>query len=259
MHTIVLCGGRGTRLREETEFKPKPMIEIGDRPILWHIMRHYRRYGVRDFTLCLGYKGELIRNFFLTYNNMIPDITVDLQTGGVRAHPGTDVALDWHVNLVDTGLETNTGSRIKAAIRYVQEDTVFVTYGDGVANVDITALLAHHRQHKRLATVTAVRPSSRFGELNIEGARVLRFREKPQVSEGWINGGFFVFERSAFERLDASRSDLSLEGDLLEPLAAEGQLTVYKHDQFWQCMDTYREMQLLNDLWRSGTAPWKTW
>lgn len=256
MQALILCGGLGTRLREETEFKPKPMVEVGPRPVLWHIMRHYRTHGVRDFVLCLGYKGDAIRDYFLNYHHYNVDFTVDLADGAVTILDGEK--LDWRVTLVETGDLAMTGARIRRAHKFITEDRFFATYGDGVSNVDLTKLLAFHTAQGKSATVTAVRPPSRFGELQVEGAAARAFTEKPQTSAGWINGGFFVFET----KMVAAWSDddaLVLERDILEKLSMQGQLAVYQHPGFWQCMDTYRELQLLNELWASGAAPWKTW
>jgi glucose-1-phosphate cytidylyltransferase len=257
MYAVILCGGMGTRLREETEFKPKPMVEIGGRPILWHIMKHYHHFGVRNFVLCLGYRGDVIRDYFLDYQVRNSDVAIDLRTGGVEmlSNGATE---DWRVILADTGEKTMTGSRIRKALRYVRGNSFFATYGDGVSDVDLSALLAHHRRSARPATVTAVHPSSRYGELSINGGLVRSFREKPQVNEGWINGGFMVFERAAFDGLPP-RDDLVLETDVLEAQAKTGELAVYQHGGFWQSMDTYREMCLLNDMWASGHAAWRIW
>jgi glucose-1-phosphate cytidylyltransferase len=257
MSVVILCGGLGTRLREETEFKPKPMVSIGGRPILWHIMKHYRHFGSRSFVLCLGYRGDVIRDFFLNYPLYNADFAVDLGSGSVEALSRRQ-SEDWRVVLAETGDDTLTGSRVARALRYVEGDTFLATYGDGVSDIDLDHLLAHHRASGKLATVTAVRPSSRFGELAIEGGLVRRFREKPQVTEGWINGGFFIFERRAFDRLGAL-DNVTLEEAVLETLAREGELAVYQHRGFWQSMDTYREMQLLNRMWESGEAPWSVW
>jgi len=257
LSAIVLCGGLGTRLREETEFKPKPMVAIGGRPILWHIMKHYRHYGVSNFVLCLGYKGDVIRDYFLNYPLYNSDFAVDLASGDVETlSNGTHE--DWRVVLAETGEQSLTGTRLRQALRYSSTNTFLATYGDGLSDVDLDRLLAHHRRSGKLATVTAVRPSSRFGELAIEGGLVRRFREKPQVTEGWINGGFFVFEKQAFDRL-RSGANVALEEGVLETLAGEGQLAVYQHHGFWQSMDTYREMQLLNEMWNGGRAPWNIW
>ncbi|HWT99122.1 MAG TPA: glucose-1-phosphate cytidylyltransferase [Terriglobales bacterium] len=259
MRVIILCGGLGTRLREETEFKPKPMVEIGGKPILWHIMKQYEHRGFRDFLLCVGYRGEVIRDYFINYQMRSRDIEVNTGTGEVKLLGETLPESAWTVKLQDTGVHCLTGSRIKAALRYVEDDCFLATYGDGVSDVDIGAVIEHHKRSGKLATVTAVRPSSRFGELSLEGDVVHSFNEKPQTAEGWINGGFFVFEKRAFEQISADDPNISLEGGLLEHLAARRQLSVYRHTGFWQCMDTYRELCLLEDMWKSGQAPWKTW
>ncbi len=257
LDVVILCGGLGTRLREETEFKPKPMVEIGGRPILWHIMKHYAHFGAGRFVLCLGYRGDVIRDYFLNYRQHNSDFEIDMATGTVRTlSNGHDE--NWRVVLAETGPDSLTGTRIKRALPYIRGDRFLATYGDGVADVDIDALLAQHLASGRLATVTAVHPSSRFGELSIEGGLVRGFQEKPQVTDGWINGGFFVFERAAFDRIGPDEN-VPLETAVVETLAREGQLGVYRHNGFWQCMDTYREMQLLNEMWESGRAPWKLW
>jgi glucose-1-phosphate cytidylyltransferase len=256
MEAVILCGGLGTRMREETEFKPKPMVMIGDRPILWHIMQHYGSFGVRDFVLCLGYKGEVIRDYFLNYRTNNGDIEIDLATGRIEILREDKV--DWRVRLIDTGAESFTGARLRLASHHLNGEYCFATYGDGVSTVDIDKLVAFHRASGKQATVTAVRPPSRFGELQIEGSLIHSFSEKPQTGAGWINGGFMVFETS-FLREMPENFDLSLESTVLEGLAAQRQLAVYTHEGFWQCMDTYREMQLLNGMWASGSAPWKTW
>jgi glucose-1-phosphate cytidylyltransferase len=257
LSVVILCGGLGTRLREETEFKPKPMVEIGGRPILWHIMKHYRHYGARHFVLCLGYKGEAIRDYFLNYPLRNADFEIDLATGAVETLSDRSEE-DWRVVLAETGRDSLTGARMRQALRYVNGDLFFGTYGDGVSDIDLDRLLAHHVAGGKLATVTAVRPSSRFGELSISGGLVRRFREKPQVTEGWINGGFFVFHRRALE-LVRPTDNVPLEEAVLEQLANQGQLAVYQHHGFWQSMDTFREMQLLNDMWASGRSPWAVW
>lgn len=253
MQAVILCGGRGTRLHEETNVRPKPMVPIGNRPILWHIMRHYRAYGVRDFVLCLGYKGDIIRDYFLDFRHHNADVEVDLATGEVTIL--SEEHVDWRVRLADTGLNANTGARIRRIGSHIHGDRFFATYGDGLADIDLHELLRFHRAQGRLVSVTAVRPPSRFGELLVDDALVRSFVEKPQTGAGWINGGFFVFERRSLERF-ADRDDLSLESHVLEDMAAQGQLAVFKHHGFWQCMDTYREMQHLNDLWASGQVPW---
>ncbi len=257
METVILCGGQGTRLREETEFKPKPMVEIGGKPILWHIMKHYSHFGVRRFILCLGYKGQIIRDYFLSYHLQGKDLAVDCKTGAVSSL-SNGVEDDWEIVLADTGEETLTGTRIQRVLKYLRGERFFATYGDGVADVDLAKLLRSHNASGRQATVTAVHPSSRFGELSISDGMVQDFSEKPQVSDGWINGGYFVLERRAFDGLDPSEN-APLETGLLERLARRRQLSVYQHDGFWQCMDTYREMQLLNSLWQDGKAAWKVW
>jgi glucose-1-phosphate cytidylyltransferase len=256
MQAVILCGGLGTRLREETEFRPKPMVAVGGRPILWHIMSHYRTYGVRDFVLCLGYKGDVIRDYFLNFRNNHGDIRVDLAEGAVTVL--TQEEVDWRVTLVDTGTEAMTGARIRRAAKHVTSESFFATYGDGVSNVDLGNLLDFHRAEGKKATVTAVRPPSRFGELLVEGSLVRSFVEKPQTGAGWINGGFFVLETAMVGDLPENE-DLTLEVDVLGQLAASGDLAVFKHPGFWQCMDTHRETLLLNDLWAGGAAPWKTW
>lgn len=257
LSVVILCGGLGTRLREETEFKPKPMVTIGGRPILWHIMKHYRHFDLRNFVLCLGYRGDVIRDFFLNYPIYNTDFAVDLGTGDVETL-SNGCAEDWRVVLAETGEETLTAGRLRKAMQYIPGDTFLATYGDGVSDVDIDRLLAHHKASGRLATVTAVRPSSRFGELSIDGDAVTNFREKPQVNNGWINGGFFVFNKRVFDRIRPD-DDVSLEEGVLESLADEGQLGVYQHNGFWQSMDTYREMQLLNEMWDVDNAPWHVW
>jgi len=257
---MVLCGGTGTRLREETGVRPKPMVRIGDRPILWHIMKLYAHHGLNRFILCLGYKGHVIKEYFLNYRAFAADVTVDLaRPNSVEYHTG-DAVEDWHVTLAETGQTTQTGGRVARAMRYVDGDTLCLTYGDGVGDVDITALLRFHRAHGRLATVTGVRPPGRFGELRVgrDGVAV-EFNEKPQVAEGVINGGFFVFQRSFAERYLEPRDDLVLELEPLQKLARDGHLMVYLHKGFWQPMDTYRELMLLEHLWQRGEAPWRVW
>ena len=224
---VILCGGLGTRLREETEFKPKPMVEIGPRPILWHIMKHYGHFGARNFVLCLGYKGEVIRDYFLNYKLRQGDVAVELGSGDVE-QLGPSCDEDWRVVLAETGRDTLTGSRMRQAIRHIQGDVFFATYGDGVSNVDLDRLLAHHLASGKPATVTAVRPSSRFGELSISKGLVKGFREKPQVTEGWINGGFMVFEKRAFDSIGPD-DNLPLEAGVLEMLAQRQELAVYQH------------------------------
>jgi glucose-1-phosphate cytidylyltransferase len=256
MKIAILAGGIGTRLREETEYRPKPMVEIGGRPILWHIMKLYALHGYCDFVICLGYKGDVIRDYFLNYEVRNRDFTVTLGSGDVQTH-GEHHERGWRITLADTGLSTMTGGRLKRVARYLGGDTFMATYGDGVADIDIARLLAFHRGRGKLATVTGVRPSSRYGELQVHDGVVRVFREKPQVAEGCINGGFFVFEPGVLDLIE--HDDETLEGGLLMKLAEQRQLAVYQHEGFWQCMDTYREMQLLNDLWNSGKPPWAVW
>lgn len=258
MQVALLCGGLGTRLSEETVFRPKPMVEIGQRPMLWHIMKYYRHFGHREFVLCTGYKGDMIKDFFLDYRNHTHDIRIDLASSDVTVLDGPEDAPDWNVTIQNTGIATQTASRLKQALKYLSGDLFLATYGDGLCDVDLERLVAHHHASGRLATVTAVRPSSRFGELGLHGDSVTSFAEKPQTGQGWINGGFFVFHRSIFERL-SDDPGITLEADVLHPLADEGQLSVYRHEGFWQCMDTHREMQLLEDYWREDRAPWKVW
>jgi glucose-1-phosphate cytidylyltransferase len=257
MKAVILCGGLGTRLREETEFKPKPMVEIGGNPILWHIMKGYAHYGYSDFVLCLGYKGDVIRDYFLNYEARHRDVTITLGSRNVQIH-GSHTESGWRITLAETGEKTLTGGRIKRIAPYLdQENTFMVTYGDGVANVDMKKLMEFHQHHGKLGTVTAVRPSSRFGELSIRDGIVQVFREKPQVDEGWINGGFFLFNKEVIDLIQDD--DESLEQGLLVKLAERKELMVYPHEGFWQCMDTFREMELLNSLWKKGEAPWKIW
>ena len=255
MKVVILAGGLGTRLTEETELKPKPMVEIGGRPILWHIMKHYAHYGCKEFYIALGYRGEIVKRFFLDYCSLSGSMTVDLSQGLVNNHEND--CEDWLVHLKDTGHDTNTGGRVKRLQPWLSTDTFMLTYGDGVSNIDLSQLLDFHRSHKRIATVTAVRPPSRFGGLIFSGDLVTEFTEKPQIGEGWINGGFMVFEPAVFDYL--KDDDSSLEADALERLAADKQLVAFRHEKFWQCMDTMREVRLLENLWRSSSPPWKVW
>lgn len=255
---FILCGGRGTRLREETEYRPKPMVAVGERPILWHLMKIFEHHGCKDFVLCLGYKAEVIREYFLNYRAYSGSCRVELRSGNVHRLGHQDSIEDWNVSLVDTGLESLTGLRVQRALRVSPAKRFFLTYGDGVANVDLRALLQQHEQSGRLATVTAVHPSSRFGELDIDGDQARSFNEKPQTDQGWINGGFMVIEREALDLLPLEANE-PLETAVMEALSKSGQLGVYRHDGFWQCMDTYRESELLNALWNSQQAQWKVW
>lgn len=255
---VILCGGRGTRLREETEIRPKPLIEIGEKPILWHIMKIYSHYGFKDFILCLGYKGDLIKEYFLNYEAMNNDFTIKLGKKDRITFHNRHLEKDWNVTLVDTGKDAQTGARIKRVEEYIDGDTFMVTYGDGVGDINIKNLLAYHKKRKHIGTITGVHPSSRFGELVIREGRIKEFNEKPQVKEGFINGGFFVFDRRFFRYLRAE-SNCYLEHEPLEGLGKSGQLSVYLHEGFWQCMDTQRELDILNELWRNKNAPWKIW
>jgi glucose-1-phosphate cytidylyltransferase len=256
--TMILCGGLGTRLREETEYRPKAMVEIGGRPILWHIMNLYAFHGHRDFVLCLGYKGDRIKDYFLNYEAHQSDFTIELGRSRSITYHDSHAEAGWRVTLAETGLMTQSGARIKRASRYVCGDRFLLTYGDGVSNVDITALLAFHRQHGKLATVTGIVPISRFGELLADGDSVVKFNEKARAQDGLVSGGFFVFERAALEYLTDEETCV-LERQPLERLASDGQLAVYRHRGFWQCMDTYRDVQHLNQLWDKGQPPWKVW
>ena len=251
-----MAGGRGTRISEETDNKPKPMIEVGGWPLLWHIMKNYAHFGFDEFAVALGYRGEVIKKFFLDYPLMAADLTVSLSKSDVSRN-GKHGAEDWTVHLVDTGTDTLTGSRVKRLASLLGNETFMVTYGDGVANVNIDDLLAYHRSHGLLATVTAVHPPARYGGIVFNGSQVVKFSEKPQASEGWINGGFLVFEPGILDLL--RDKDDSLEANLMERLAADGQLAAYRHHGFWQCCDTLRELRLLQSLWDGGRAPWKLW
>lgn len=257
---MILCGGQGSRLREETEVRPKPMVEIGGRPILWHIMKLYSWHGFKTFILCLGYKGHVIKEYFLNYKTYSADFTVHLgRPDAVQYHNSHDEE-DWQVTLVETGQIAQTGARVARAARYVQDATFCVTYGDGLADIDISALVAFHRKHGRIGTITGVHPPGRFGELRVEPeGRAVEFNEKPQVTEGIINGGFFVFQREFIDRYLSTEEDLVLEQMPLQRLTRDGELMVYQHHGFWQPMDTYRELTALDQLWRSGRAPWKLW
>jgi glucose-1-phosphate cytidylyltransferase len=257
MRVVILAGGLGTRLSEETDTKPKPMVEIGEQPILWHIMKHYAHFGVNEFFIALGYKGEMIKRFMWDYFHLNGSMTIDGTTRQVEVHDQEQHA-DWRVHLVDTGRDTMTGGRVKRLEPMLKDGGTFMlTYGDGVGNIDVDHLLRFHRSHGRIATITAVRPPARFGGLVLDGDNVAQFSEKPQTGEGWINGGFMVFEPGVFEYMHDDKT--VLESDTLEQLAAAGQLAAYRHDRFWQCMDTLREKRFLESLWQSGQAPWKVW
>jgi glucose-1-phosphate cytidylyltransferase len=255
MKVVILAGGLGTRLAEETAVRPKPMVEIGGHPIIWHIMKHYARHGFTEFVVALGYKGEDIKRFFLDYNRLRTNLTVDTATGQSNFHEAAPDA--WTVHLIDTGLNANTGTRLKRLQPWLEGETFMLTYGDGVCDLDLKDLLRFHRSHGTLVTVTAVRPPARFGGLIFDGDVVSDFTEKPQIGEGWINGGFMVLEPGVFRYLEAN--DPILEADALERLATDKQLTAYRHEGFWQCMDTLRDLRLLEALWQSGKPPWMTW
>lgn len=258
MKVIILCGGMGTRLKEETEFKPKPMVKIGARPILWHIMKIYAQYEYNDFVLCLGYKGDIIKEYFYHYEIMANDFQVTLgQRDAIKIFHNHGEK-DWKILLADTGEKTLKGGRLKRIERYVDTEHFLVTYGDGVADIDIRDLVRFHLQHGKTATLTGVKPIARFGELKVSGQQVTNFIEKPQSSEGLINGGFFVFDRRIFGYLKEAE-DCDLEYGALEKLASEGELMVYRHSGFWACMDTLRDVEYLNRLWNQDKAAWKIW
>jgi glucose-1-phosphate cytidylyltransferase len=256
MKVAILAGGLGTRMAPETDLRPKPMVEIGGRPILWHIMRHYATYGHSEFVIALGFKGHIIKRYMVDYGSLNGDLTVNFQTGEVESIERN--GLDWRVELIDTGLDAQTGTRLRRLAPHLSSGPFMLTYGDGVADVNVDALLSFHRHHGRLATLTAVRPSARFGHLELDDNQVSRFSEKSQLGEGWINGGFFVLERGVLDYIGDGESE-SFELGVLGRLAEEGELMAYHHHSFWQCMDTVRDRQLLEDLWKSGSAPWKTW
>lgn len=253
MKVVILAGGLGTRLAEETEVKPKPMVDIGGRPILWHILKHYAHYGHSEFFIALGYKGEVIKKYFLEYYTGTGSMTINLGSGKLSIHESED----WVVHLMDTGSQTNTGGRVKRLEGWLSDGPFMLTYGDGVSNVDLKALAAFHAANRRVATLTAVRPPARFGGLDLDGDRVRRFTEKPQAGEGWINGGFMVLEPAIFEHV--AGDDTSFEADTLKRLSEEGELSAFRHDGFWQCMDTLRDKRQLERAWQIGEAPWKVW
>ncbi len=258
MKVVILCGGKGTRIRGVADELPKPMIPVGPYPILWHIMRSYAAAGFKDFVLCLGYKSESIKSFFLNYRTDVADFTIDFARGRELTFHAQDSEIDWRVTLAETGLETQTGSRVKRIESYIGDDETFMlTYGDGVSSIDVAALLRFHHSHGRILTVSGVRPPGRFGELETDSdSRIVEFNEKPQTSGGRISGGFLVCQRPLFDTLDAGRTDQSLEAEPMRQLARGGEMMMYPHDGFWQCMDTYRDYVLLNELWNSGKAPW---
>ena len=255
MRVVILAGGMGSRLQEQTSVRPKPMVEIGSRPMLWHIMKIYATYGYREFVLALGYKAEMVQDYFLNFHRLGRNVSVELADGTVTFHD--EACDDWLVHMVDTGIDTQTGGRLRRLRKLIADEPFMMTYGDGVANIDIRKLVAFHGAHRKLATITAVRPPARFGGLRLDGDAVVEFEEKPQIGEGWINGGFFVLSP---EVLDLIPDDQTLwERGPLENLASQGELMAYKHPGFWQPMDTLRDVSYLETLWNSGSAPWKTW
>jgi len=255
MKVAILAGGVGSRLSEETTVKPKPLVEIGGSPILWHIMMHYAHYGFSDFTIALGYKGEVIKKYMIDYCKLNSNLTVDFKNGDIKIHDGYKP--EWKVDLIDTGKDTLTGGRIKRLAPYLGNETFMLTWGDGVSDVNLHKLLEFHRSHGKLATLTAVRPTARFGHLDLNGDRIMEFSEKPQTKEGWINGAFFVLEPGVFDYIEGDETQW--EHEPMQRLAKEGQLMAYKHTGFWQCMDTLRDKKLLESLWQSKKAPWKIW
>jgi glucose-1-phosphate cytidylyltransferase len=256
MKVVILAGGLGSRLSEETALRPKPMVEIGGKPILWHIMNIYAAYGFYEFVIALGYKAEVIKEYFLNFYALNNDISIDLSSGKTIIHDGNQPK--WKIHLVDTGLQTETGGRLKRLGEWLDKNETFMfTYGDGVANIDVGALLQFHRTHGKLATVTAVRPPARFGRMAIENERVVDFYEKPEEGEGWINGGFFVLSAKVLEYIEGDKT--AWEREPIEKLARDGQMASYLHRGFWSCMDTLREKNMLEELWNSGGAPWRVW
>jgi glucose-1-phosphate cytidylyltransferase len=257
MKVVILCGGLGTRLREETEFRPKPMVPVGNRPILWHIMKGYAHYGFKEFILCLGYKGEVIKDYFRNYQWFSNDVTLRLGPSPKITYHSQHDEEDWQVTLLDTGANTLTGGRVRRALAHVPDDEFLLTYGDGVCNVDVNALIKFHRAHGGLATLTAVRPTGRFGELSLHDDVVQSFREKPETEAGYVNGGFFVINKKIADYLPGDSTNF--EFDALPKVAEAGKLNAFRHDGFWQCMDNLREVEVLNKLWDKGDAPWKVW
>jgi glucose-1-phosphate cytidylyltransferase len=255
MKVGILAGGLGTRLSEETDTKPKPMVEIGGEPILIHIMKHYAHYGFDQFAIALGYKGEVIKKYMVDYCTLSSNLTVDFKSSSIIQHSTQQP--HWQVDLIDTGIPTNTGGRIKRLAPYLGRETFMVTWGDGLSDINLHELLAFHQRHGKLATLTAVRPPARYGHIEMDGDQIVEFSEKSQAKEGWINGAFFVLEPGIFDYIDGD--DTLWEKEPLERLAQDGQLMAYRHTSFWQCMDTLREKRLLETLWQSGQAPWKVW
>jgi glucose-1-phosphate cytidylyltransferase len=255
MKVAILAGGLGTRLSEETTVKPKPMVEIGGKPMLWHIMNIYAAYGFKEFVIALGYKGEIVKDYFINYHYHTRGLTVNLKSGSITALD--DRGEDWIVHLLDTDANTQTGGRVKRVAEFIGDEPFMLTYGDGVANIDIPALLNFHKTQGKLVTLTAVRPPARFGQMTIDDGSVAEFKEKPQIGEGWINGGFFVLEPGIREYIQGDH--IIFEREPLEHLATDGQLVAYQHPDFWLCMDTLRDVQMLEKLWDGGKAPWKIW
>ena len=255
MNVVILAGGMGTRLAEETVTRPKPLVEIGGKPIIWHIMKHYAYYGFKEFVVALGYKGELIKRYFCDYFRMNGSVSISLADGKIKVHD--QVSEDWLVHLIETGLTTNTGGRLLRLTNWLTEERFMLTYGDGVCNINLQDLLKFHKDHGKLVTVTAVRPPARFGSISFkEGDLISEFVEKPLSGGGWINGGFFVCEQDVLNYIN---DDVPWESEPLRQIAADGQLVAYRHDDFWQCMDTYRELKILENYWKNGDAPWKIW
>lgn len=253
---VILCGGFGTRMKEETEYRPKPMVLIGNKPIIWHIMKRYSYFGFKDFILCLGYKGEMIKEYFYNYEILNNDFTIELgRSGNIQMHSNHPDEIGWRITLVDTGLSALKGARLKKIEKFIDSTNFMATYGDGLGNIDINKLLAFHQNHGKIATLTGVKPPSRFGTLSIEGEQVVKFIEKPQSIKGIINGGFFVFNIKIFDYL-TEKDSCDLEIGTLDKLAEENELMVYEHQGEWMCMDTYRDMKYLNELWVSGNAFW---
>ena len=255
MKVAILAGGLGTRLSEETAVKPKPMVEIGGKPILWHIMNIYAAYGFKEFVIALGYRGELIKDYFINYHYRSRNLTVQLKNGDISVHEADGE--DWIVHLLDTGADTNTGGRVKRLAEFIGNEPFMLTYGDGVSNINIPKLIEFHQTQKRLATLTAVRPPARFGQMILDDGKVTEFKEKPQIGEGWINGGFFVLQPEVVNYIEGDHTAWEFES--LEKIAADGQLAAYKHEGFWQSMDTLRDVNVLEKFWREGNAPWKLW
>lgn len=260
MKVVILCGGQGTRLREETEYRPKPLVLVGDMPILWHIMKIYSHYGFKDFILCLGYKGDAIKDYFLKFEELSNDFTLNLRSKQERIiHHNKANLEDWNITFVNTGQKTQTGERVARIKQYIGSDEEFLlTYGDGVAQIDIKELVDFHRRHGKIATITGVRPPSKFGEISVKENKVIGFNEKPAMSDGFINGGFFVFKREFFNYLLQDK-DCILEREPLESLVKDGELMMKPLNAFWHCMDTYRDNLLLNEMWERKSVPWKVW